>query len=368
MHKLSLFAAIVIGIACCGYAQDAQQIDFDIARRLLQRERAGQTLTPEEQAYLTRAKELRRNQQQQTPRQRPSSQRSAPERLIPLTDMTQEERYEGQDGGLYGGGSNDLPESIQKAALAATNRIQPLNREGNPLPEGVIGLISISMSNATQEFSVFKQMADALPEKSPQLKIVDCAQGGQAMAQWVPADGRPWQEAERRLAAAGVDPNQVQVAWIKLANVAPTGSLEEHGRKLESDTVRVLQNAKQKFPNLQIAYLGSRIWAGNAKGGLNPEPYAYESGFAVRWLIQRQDKGDTELSLDGSPLLLWGPYLWAEGERGRKMDDLVWEPADFAADGVHPSMSGRRKVATQLLDFFTTDALATTWFTTQTQE
>ena len=56
----------------------------------------------------------------------------------------------------------------------------------------MIGLVSISMSNATQEFSVFKQLADADPAKSPRVKVVDCAQGGQAMAQWATPDARPW--------------------------------------------------------------------------------------------------------------------------------------------------------------------------------
>ena len=73
-------------------------------------------------------------------------------------------------------------------------------------------------------------------------------------------------------------------------------------------------------------------------------------------------KGDPELASDKSPLLLWGPYLWAEGTKGRKLDSLVWERADFAGDGVHPSDSGRQKVAQLLLSFFTTDPLANPWF------
>jgi lysophospholipase L1-like esterase len=82
----------------------------------------------------------------------------------------------------------------------------------------------------------------------------------------------------------------------------------------------------------------------------------------VRWLIQRQIAGDPELAAATTPLLLWGPYLWAEGERGRKTDDLVWLPADFAADGVHPSPAGREKVARLLLDFCLNDPLAKPWF------
>jgi hypothetical protein len=154
----------------------------------------------------------------------------------------------------------------------------------------------------------------------------------------------------------------VQVAWVKLANKGPSGSLEEHGRKLERDTLAMLQQARAVFPNLRIAYLGSRTYGGYATGGLNPEPYAFESAFAARWLIQRQLSGDPALARDRVPLLLWGPYLWADGPRGRKLDGLVWERTDFVADGVHPSESGRRKVADLLLNFLTTDALARPWF------
>jgi hypothetical protein len=304
------------------------------------------------------------------PGQRPATRRD--ERtsvgLKPLDEMTAADRYKGENGGLYGEGRNAPPPEHQAAAVQATAQIVPLDRDGQPSPAGKIVMVSISMSNATQEFSQFKRLADADAEKSSQLTIVDCAQGGQAMAQWATPDARPWSEAERRLAAAGVAPEQVQVAWVKLANVRPTGELNEHGKKLYDDTLAVLQVAKSKFPNLRIAYLGSRIYAGYAGTNLNPEPYAYEGAFVVRWLLRDQMKGNAELNFDPTrstvkaPLLLWGPYLWADGTTPRKSDGLVWKPDDLASDGTHPSDSGRRKVAELLLTFFKSDALARQWF------
>jgi hypothetical protein len=289
--------------------------------------------------------------------------------LKPLTEMTAQDRYKAEDGGLYGAGRNEPPEAHQVAARKETAQIVPRDREGQPAPDGKIVLVSISMSNATQEFSVFKKIADADPGKSPLLTIVDCAQGGQAMAQWVDPKGKPWIEADRRLEAAQVTHPQVQIAWVKLANVRPTGELNEHGKKLQQDTLAVLQNAKAHFPNLRLAYLGSRIYAGYATTPLNPEPYAYEGAFVVRWLIQDQIKSDPSLNYDPArgavkaPLLLWGPYLWADGLTPRKSDGLVWERNDLvAADGTHPSPSGRQKVADQLLRFFKTDPYAKTWF------
>ena len=256
------------------------------------------------------------------------------------------------------------------AAKRATAAIRPLDAEGKPDENGIIGLVSISMSNATQEFSYFKQLADKDSAKSPRVVIVDCAQGGQAMAEWVSPRASAWAETDRRLAAAHVSPKQVQVAWIKLANKGPTGDLAEHGKKLEQDTQAVLQNAKSRFPNLQIAYLGSRIYGGYSTGPLNPEPYAYEGAFAVRWLIRDQMQGAAELNYDpthgpSKPRCSCGDHISGPMASSRRANGLVWQRADLASDGTHPSQSGREKVATMLLSFFKTDALAKIWFTKQ---
>ncbi len=286
----------------------------------------------------------------------------------PLDEMTAEDRYKGEDGGLYGTGRNEMPESLSAAAKKETAKVVPRDAQGNPAADGKIGLVSISMSNATQEYSKFKQLADADPEKSPMVAVVDCAQGGQTMARWADRDAACWVEADRRLQAAGVSLEQVQVAWIKLANAGPSGELHEHGKELERDTLVVLANLTKHFPNLRIAYLGSRIYGGYAEGRLNPEPFAYEGAFVVRWLIQNQMKGDAGQNFDPvqsqvkSPLLLWGPYFWSDGMTPRKSDDQVWERSDLATDGTHPSDSGRKKVAEQLLSFFKNDSNARTWF------
>jgi hypothetical protein len=276
--------------------------------------------------------------------------------MKPLCDMTAGDSYKGEDGGLYGKGQNEPPEFLRKAANAEIAKIQPLDADGNRSREGRIAFVSISMSNATQEFSLFKRLADQDPAKSPSLTIIDCAQGGQAMAEWVDPNGGPWQQADRRIANAGISPRQVQVAWIKLANKMPRGDLREHGKKLQSDTQTVIQDAKSRFPNLRIVYLSSRIYGGYATSALNPEPYAYEGAFAVRWLIQANAQHPS------SPLLLWGPYLWADGTTPRKSDGLVWRREDLGPDGTHPSESGRLKVANQLLTFFKTNPLAKSWF------
>jgi hypothetical protein len=343
--------------------QSQDGIDWRKAQDLFRREQGGEKLSEADQKYLDHAKEVRsRGGNRGGGGGRPANQRKAPDSLKPLTDMTAEESYEGEDGGLYGKGSNAPPEPLKKSADAALSQIKPLDAEGKPSDSGKIALVSISMSNATQEFSFFKTIADKDPRKSDKLTIVDCAQGGQTMAAWAQPEGRPWPESMNRLKIAEVSPQQVQVAWVKLANAGPSGSKTEHIATLEADTIKVLHLLKERFPNLRIAYLGSRIYAGYATTGLNPEPYAYEGAFAVRHLIQQQISGDESLSLTKSPLLLWGPYLWADGEKGRKLDDLKYTKDDFGGDGTHPSNSGREKVAKQLLEFFGTNPLAKGWF------
>lgn len=238
--------------------------------------------------------------------------------------------------------------------------------------------MSIGMSNTTQEFSRFKQVADADADKSAGLVIVDAAQGGKAAAEWTNgADGgeRPgnavWDEADRRLKAAGVTPRQVQVVWVKQALIQQGrfGEFPDHAKVLQKHLTSILNIAKARYPNLQLAYLSSRIYAGYATTQLNPEPYAYEGAFSVRWMIADQIKGEPSLNYDPAkgavkaPLALWGPYLWADGVKGREGDDLVYKREDLAGDGTHPSNSGRQKVADLLLKFFKSDPTAKGWFT-----
>lgn len=291
----------------------------------------------------------------------------------PLTELGTE-KYKGETGGLYGNGSNEPPASQQAAAKQALAQIQPLDVQGNPSRTGKIGLVSIGMSNTTQEFSTFVRLANNDPNKSDKVVVVDLAQGGRIPMTWNdPASEigkQTWATAEQRLKAADVSHEQVQVAWVKqaLAGQAQFSEFPAHSHRLENDLVTSLQVIKKQFPNLQLAFLSSRIYGGYATTGLNPEPYAYEGAFSMRWIIDRQVKGDAELNYDPakgvvkSPVVLWGPYLWADGMTPRK-DGLLWTKGDLTdRDGTHPSPSGQRKVADMLMKFFHTDPFAKTWY------
>lgn len=157
---------------------------------------------------------------------------------------------------------------------------------------------------------------------------MDCAQGGQTMMRWARPDHVSWEVAAERLKRAGVTPEQVQVVWMKLANGSPTGTFQDHARRLKDDTVNVPRNLRDRFPNLQIVYLGSRIYGGYATEPLNPEPYAYEGAFVVRWLSQDQINHNPRLNYDAergpvkSPLLFWGRIFRQTARRRAKATDL----------------------------------------------
>ncbi|MCL2678042.1 MAG: hypothetical protein FWE85_03195, partial [Clostridiales bacterium] len=95
---------------------------------------------------------------------------------VPLTDLGKN-TYKGYEGGLYRGGSNEPPPEYLAKGMEKSALIQPLDKDGKPAANGVIGMISIGFSNTTQEFSEFKRLADADPERNPSLKLVDCAVG-----------------------------------------------------------------------------------------------------------------------------------------------------------------------------------------------
>jgi hypothetical protein len=283
--------------------------------------------------------------------------------LKPLTELAAG-KYQAFEGGLYPGGKNERPPAHEAAGMALAKRLQS--------GHGKFVLLSVGMSNTTQEFSTFKRLADAEGDKNPRLVIVDGAQGGMTANRILnPEDKgsgtRYWTEVDQRLQRAGVTGAQVQVVWIKQADPGPTQGFPKYAQTLQAELRQLVQLLHRRFPNLKLAYLSSRIYGGYARTRLNPEPYAYESGFAVKWLIEEQLKGDAALNYDPAkgtvkaPWLSWGPYLWANGT-SKRADGLFYEEGDFAGDGTHPSARGQRKVADLLLTFFKSDATAKPWF------
>jgi hypothetical protein len=279
--------------------------------------------------------------------------------------------YRGFQGGLYGGGTNTPPAAHLAAGVALAQAVTPRDAAGNPDAEnGSIVLMSVGMSNTTQEFSTFVPLAMNDPQRHPRLLVVDAAQGGQDAVDIADPAAPYWSNVDARLAQNNATPAQVQAVWLKEAirqSAIPDTAFAMDAIFLQEKLQAIVQIIKNRYPNTLLVYLSSRIYAGYATTALNPEPIAYQSGFAVRWLIEAQIAGAAALNYDPArgtvqaPWLAWGPYLWADGLLPRS-DGLVWECSDFTSDGTHPSTTGRTKVAQMLLAFFKTDPTARVFF------
>jgi hypothetical protein len=243
------------------------------------------------------------------------------------------------------------------------------------------------MSNTTQEFCsqssvlpcdpfAFMGQAAADPAVNrTSLAIVNGALSGRTADFWdSPTDPDYDRVRDTVLTPQGLSEAQVQIAWVKVANPNPTVALpaaQSDAYRLLTQTGNIVRALKVRYPNLQQVFLSSRIYAGYATTTLNPEPYAYESGFAVKWAVGAQirqmrtgqvDPRAGDLDYGGvAPWIAWGPYLWARGDKPR-WDGLRWLPGDLLADGTHPSNTGRLKVGTMLLAFFKTAPAASCWF------
>jgi PKD repeat protein len=320
----------------------------------------------------------------------------------PLNDLGPN-LYQTYPGGLYTG-KNQRPSSYDAIGVnIGTTQIIPRNVDGLSDPNGLIGVVSIGMCNAWMEFAgdpdAFIPRANPTADNSvnPKLVFVNGAQPGMDAPAWTDPNSDAWNVLmNTRLPNANLDPDQVQVIWLKEAwifdcNSNPqrhcTGgvfqSFPSHASGLKDDLKAILLVIKQKFHNVGIVYMSPRTRAYSINFH-NPEPWAYETGFAVKWTIQDVIAA---ANTDTYPWTAWGPYLWTNGNeivsgdiRGRS-DGLTWlcgaegqgYPNDVRHltennqnDYVHPARSfqgtGVRKVSDQLIAFLKTDSTATPWF------
>jgi hypothetical protein len=269
-------------------------------------------------------------------------------------------------GGLYPNGSNQRPITHNSFGISIGNEIVPLGTDGQPDPEGHIVMISVGMSNAAQEFRDFVNLTKDDSEINPSLAVVNGAQPGMVSGYWVDPNAETWDEIERRLNSGGLTPEQVQIAWVKNTQTG-SGDFPEKIQSIQADLEQISRNLKVRYPNIKLAYFSSRTRSYTYWDGLSPEPTAFETGFAVKWMIEKQIMGDTELNYNPSngdvmaPYLSWGPYLWADGINTRS-DGLVWTQQDMAPDCTHPSDQGSAKIANMLMEFFKTDDTSKSWF------
>jgi hypothetical protein len=306
---------------------------------------------------------------------------------VPLTDLLTK-TYFGHMGGLYPGGINLPPADHDSAARARRKTIQPLDVNGDESPFGKYVLLSIGMANTTQEWcsqnsgppctawSFMGRAAVDLGVNHNSLVIVNGAAEGEDAPAWTSPTSPAYERVKvGRLAPLGLSENQVQAVWVKLEDQKPGLSLPADSADaylLLSNLAQVMRSLRVRYPYLRIILISSRSYGGYGTTDLNPEPFAYESGFSVKWLIESQiDEmrgkpgnprvGTLDYNKKAAPIIVWGPYLWADGTTPRS-DGVLWNRADFEEDGTHPSQMGESKVAGMLLDFFKSSPYTKCWF------
>jgi hypothetical protein len=331
----------------------------------------------------------------------------------PLVDFSPEERYLGKyQGFLYtdpatGRGTNQVPAAHDADGREIASRVVPLDPEGRPSPSGKIGVAAIGMSNWSMEWCriMFRSADQCLPESfiarareadgvnHHTLVLADCAYAGFGAHNWV--DDRPPSSPyelclTQRLPLWDITAKQVEVVlwedadpigpnrWpsmtpgmvCRLSRVTPFNQAPQGSPDVctyEQYVGMIARFLKAVFPHVKQLFLHTRTYGGYATIRLNPEPYAYEEGFATKWLIDAQIAqmatgridpiaGDLNYRDGTAPWIVWGPYWWSAATdpcRYCAEPGLIWTPGDFdRADGTHPSPAGISKVAQMLLQYY----------------
>lgn len=290
--------------------------------------------------------------------------------LVPLPDLG-ETAYLGFPGGLYPGGSNELPPAHLADALGQAALVVPRDAAGAPDAErGLIGFVAIGMSSLCHKWGRFEYLEDAAPDRHPRAVLVNGANGGSA-ADKIRNPGDPyWNVLLDRVAKAGLSNAQVQVAWFEEAYQNPPSNFPQHALDLVDDMTTIVGIARGHFPNLRLLYVSCRSYGNYAIPAI--EPVSYENGFANKWLIENQIVGDPLLNWDPArgpvlaPLLVWGPYLWADGLNPNGTGNsagLSWCACDYEqCFDRHLDEVGEEKVWQLMHDQLRAEPLGRAWY------
>jgi hypothetical protein len=302
---------------------------------------------------------------------------------IPLNDLGPRDYRLRYYGGLYENGTNIIPADHLVAGLERARQIQPLDAEGRPSPDGKIGLIAIGDGDTDRvicslfrtsecEAGSFTSMIADNPRVNPSVVVANAAYDTFRERDLTPVLNRVQQYV---LTPAGLTEQQVQVAWMQMSYEHPSVDITcacGDIYNLKIDIGNALRFLQARYPNLRIAYLSSRPYAGYDANPWNAEPFAYDTGLTMRIMIWDQLEqirfnavsndsrvGSINYLKGDAPWIAWGPYMWANGSTPRS-DGLTWLPEDY--DGPFLSERGAHKAATLLFNFLMTDPTAKPWF------
>jgi len=314
------------------------------------REKAMELLTPAQKEQLQKAQEQRLGGGPPGPAFDPST-------LKPLTEGgLYLEKFE---MGLYPGGKNEMPEAHRRAGEQIAGTIRPLDASGKPDErDGRIVAVVFGHSNCAMYFSALgRHLQQQRAQLHPRFEMLNAAIGGNQLPEISRLQGSVWEKAEKMVDRSGYSLAQVQVLFLHTTyhgasngRGAPPRPFPETMKQMQQDLAKVLHHAVEVFPNLKIAYLtcdGFRHYT-------RFEPHVYQEGFAFKWLIESQIKGEEGTAFEGPnrklPWLTWGPYIW----------DNTWDRSYFT-DGVHPARKAQEIFVNKYWQHLQNDSVAKPW-------
>jgi hypothetical protein len=247
--------------------------------------------------------------------------------------------------GLYPGGTNEIPKAHLEARVRLARTIAP---DSN----GRIVLTAIGHSNPK---AYFKEFLNELRTKAgtgeinPKVDFVSNCKSGKICPDWL---------KEAQEGALSVKPETQALIVLTTYHRAGGDSdggddalpFEEKMGKMKAAMKTIVQAAAKTCPNLKIAFIGCDTWRAKC------EPRVYEEGFAEKWLIEDQIKGDPELAFEGpgrkAPWLCWGGYIWEPSAPAERYED----------DRVHPTEAGMKFVCDRWFGALAANPAAYPWF------
>lgn len=296
---------------------------------------------------------------------------------IPLTDLGTG-TYLGVQGGLYPGGQNTMPTSHLKAGRKMAKSIVPLDSLGNEdWVNGKVLFIGMGASTAGNTWNHFMEIFDTIAGVNPYLTLNNACLGAKGLEVMIDTINNNWYWNDNimpKLLDKNSTAKQVQVIWVKSASKEDTiMEFPLHPLAIADKYETLMGVLYKKFPNLKLVFITSSVYGGYADPmklfyNVVSEPGSYWNGFAVKWVIERQISGDSDLKYRGggknAPFMGWGPYTWADGINPNS-SGLYWNcEEDFAPDGggYHLTNGGKDKDALLLRDWALTDPIAKIFF------
>ncbi len=293
--------------------------------------------------------------------------------LRPLVDM-RTETWNGILGGLYPEGSRNLPFEAEEAFRDYANDIRPCNAQGyRDNHNGTLAMVGFGSTDASAAFDMFAMFSVADTTTSRRIRYVNACAPGLSLSDLSTETASTWDVVRSKVSALGIEPAQVQVAWVMLDELENADTVFPRAAEQLADRLTDFCRAlKSVYPAVRVVYFSSRPYSGYVDptmtsldaGAITPRDHIH--GWGVKMLIERQLRNEPGYDYLASkatiPALLWSSYLWADGENANA-DGLKWLCTDFEADGYTLSADGAVKAGVRLASFFSNNIAARGWYT-----